>query len=89
MQSSSTIGYLDAESAHMPNMQGLSQPKFRRTSNLSNTDKEKSEDIVNSDMKLIRPPSEGISLCVACGLCSCSHICLRMGHLIQYSLQKG
>lgn len=46
MQSSCTTPYLEAEHAHVLNMQGFSQLKYRSASNASNADREKYEECI-------------------------------------------
>ncbi|KAI9382227.1 hypothetical protein POPTR_014G106000v4 [Populus trichocarpa] len=57
-QSSCTTPCLEAESAHMQNMQGLSQMKYRSASNLSNTDREEFEECAKLDKSPVTPENK-------------------------------
>ncbi|KAE7999284.1 hypothetical protein FH972_003732 [Carpinus fangiana] len=57
-QSSCTTPYMEAESADMQNMQGLSQMKCGSASNLSNTDMEKHGECTKLDQESVLPESE-------------------------------
>lgn len=58
MQSSCTTPCLEAESAHMQNMQGLSQMMYRSASNLSNTDREEFEECAKLDKSPVTPENK-------------------------------
>ncbi|CAK7348622.1 unnamed protein product [Dovyalis caffra] len=58
LQSSYTTPCLEAESAHMQNMQGLSQLKHRSASNLSNSDGEEYEECAKLDKRPATPESK-------------------------------
>ncbi|XP_011025365.1 PREDICTED: two-component response regulator-like APRR9 isoform X2 [Populus euphratica] len=57
-QSSCTTPCLEAESAHMQNIQGLSHLKYRSASNLSDADNEKHEDYTILNKSPVNPESK-------------------------------
>ncbi|KAH8517051.1 hypothetical protein H0E87_005125 [Populus deltoides] len=57
-QSSCTTPCLEAESAHMQNIQGLSYLKYRSASNLSDADNEKYEDYAKLNKSPVNPESK-------------------------------
>ncbi|KAL9397107.1 hypothetical protein Peur_011360 [Populus x canadensis] len=57
-QSSCTTPCLEAESAHMQNIQGLSYLKYRSASNLSDADNEKYEDYARLNKSPVNPESK-------------------------------
>ena len=62
MQSSCTTPYLEAESAYVQNMQGLSQMKCGSMSNLSNSHMDKHGGCAKLDNESITPESENEGL---------------------------
>ncbi|KAF9687989.1 hypothetical protein SADUNF_Sadunf02G0150500 [Salix dunnii] len=58
VQSSCTTPCLEAESAHMQNMQGLSHLKYRSASNLSDADNEKYENNAKLNKSPVNPESK-------------------------------
>ncbi|KAG5231536.1 two-component response regulator APRR [Salix suchowensis] len=90
--SSCTTPCLEAESAHMQNMQLLSQLKYRSASNLSNTDREDPVTPENKTLTQYLFPSQCFTYRLLQLLKNCAFLVqkyLTNGHLTQYLLQKG